>query len=144
MLIMSRRTKAREVAVQMLYLVDLNPDVTQETVKGMILEQIKDPELASFSWDLFLGTQEHRNTLDVKIQEVAANWKLFRMAPTDRNVLRMGAFELLHTDTPHRIVIDEALDVAKKYGNESSASFVNGILDKLIPAEKRDHTNSGE
>ncbi|MEZ6057865.1 MAG: transcription antitermination factor NusB [Planctomycetaceae bacterium] len=134
---MSRRTKAREVVAQMLYLVDLNPDIDHQTVKQMIIEQLKEPELASFAWDIFLGTREHRDDLDVRIQDVAANWKLFRMAPTDRNVLRMGAYELLQTDTPHRIVIDEALDVAKKFGNENSSAFCNGILDKLVPPEKR-------
>jgi N utilization substance protein B len=59
------------------------------------------------------------------------------MAPTDRNILRLGAYELLHTDTPHRVVIDEAVEMAKKFGSTQSFQFVNGILDRLIPAEKR-------
>ena len=62
---------------------------------------------------------------------------LSRMAPTDRNILRLGAYELLHTETPHRVVIDEAIEMAKKFGSVQSFQFVNGILDRLIPAEKR-------
>jgi N utilization substance protein B len=80
---------------------------------------------------------ECRAQLDERIQAVATNWKLFRMAATDRNCLRLGAFELIHTDTPHRVVIDEALELAKKFGSEQSALFVNGVLDKLVPPEKR-------
>ena len=60
------------------------------------------------------------------------------MAPTDRNAIRLGVFELLYTDTPPRVVIDEALELAKRFGGAQSSSFVNGILDRLIPAEKRD------
>lgn len=76
---------------------------------------------------------EHRSAIDERITTIAVNWKLSRMAITDRNCLRLGAFELLYTDTPHRVVIDEALELAKKFGNAQSGSFVNGILDKLIP-----------
>ena len=59
------------------------------------------------------------------------------MPPTDRNAIRLGAFELLYTDTPHPVVIDEALELAKSFGSAQSASFVNGILDKLVPEAKR-------
>ena len=75
--------------------------------------------------------------LDARIEAVAANWTLGRMAPTDRNVLRLGAFELLYTETPHRVVIDEAIELARLFGTANSPQFVNGILDKLVPAEKR-------
>ena len=83
------------------------------------------------------GTVEWKAQLDRQIEEIAANWQLSRMAPTDRNILRLGAFELLHTETPHRVAIDEAIEMAKKFGSMQSFQFVNGILDRLIPAEKR-------
>ena len=134
---MARRSKARQVALQMLYQVDLNPDVSGQMVRAMIAERLSDTELQSFAWDLFSGCMEFRNELDEKIQEVAENWKLNRMAATDRGVLRLGAFELLQTGTPHRVVIDEAIELAKKFGNAQSSQFVNGILDRLIPPERR-------
>jgi N utilization substance protein B len=133
----SRRHKAREVALQMLYQKDLNPDVEADAIRTMIQEALRDEELARFAWGLFAGVMESRATLDKRLEATAANWTLGRMAPTDRNALRIGAFELLYTDTPHRVVIDEALELAKTYGGAQSSAFVNGILDRLIPAEKR-------
>lgn len=121
----------------MLYQKDLNPDVTIEDIRAMIQEQISDEELARFAWRLFAGVMESRAALDSRIEATAANWGLSRMAPTDRNAIRLGAFELLYTDTPPRVVIDEALELAKSYGGPNSGSFVNGILDRLIPEDKR-------
>lgn len=134
---MSRRHKAREVVLQMLYLKDLNPDVGFEQIRQMIQAELPDETLSRFAWGLFSGAMEFRPALDKKIEEAAVNWSLSRMAPTDRNVLRLGAYELLQTDTPHRVVIDEALELAKSFGGANSGSFVNGILDRLLPPEKR-------
>lgn len=134
---MARRSKAREIALQMLFQVDLNPDVDGRTVRAMIAERLPDEDLQAFAWQLFAGVMEYRAQLDEQIQAVAHNWKLSRMAATDRNCLRQGAFELLYTDTPHRVVIDESLELARKFGSEQSAQFVNGILDKLVPESKR-------
>ena len=134
---MARRSKSRELALQMLYQVDLNSDTDGQTVRQMINERIPDDDLREFAWTLFAGAMECRADLDERIQAVAANWKLSRMAATDRNCLRIGAFELLHTETPHRVVIDEALELAKKFGSAQSSQFVNGILDRLVPPEKR-------
>ena len=134
---LSRRHQARETVLQMLYQKDLNPDVTIEDIRAMIQEQISDEETARFAWRLFAGVMESRAAIDSQIESTAANWSLSRMAPTDRNAIRLGAFELLYTDTPPRVVIDEALELAKTYGGPNSGSFVNGILDRLIPEEKR-------
>lgn len=118
----------------MLYQQDVNPDVPADTVRELIQERLRDETLCRFAWKLFAGVMECRPVLDAKIEATAANWSLKRMAPTDRNVLRLGAFELLYTDTPPRVVVDEALELAKKYGNAQSSQFVNGILDRLMPA----------
>jgi N utilization substance protein B len=134
---MARRSKAREVAVQMLYQVDLNPSVDIQTVRHMVDEALDDEELREFAWRLFVGVMEVRPLLDERIQGVAENWSLKRMAPTDRNVLRLGAFELISTNTPHRVVLDEAIELARVFGSAQSAQFVNGVLDKLVPPEKR-------
>ena len=131
---MARRSKAREVALQMLYQYDLNPDVPAEAVRRQVQERLPDELLSRFAWKLFAGTLEVRAELDAKIEALAVNWTLKRMAPTDRNVLRLGAFELLYSDTPPRVIINEALELVKRYGTAQSSQFVNGILDRLIPA----------
>jgi N utilization substance protein B len=87
---------------------------------------------------------EHRLELDRQIEATAQNWRLSRMAPTDRNVLRLGAFELLHTDTPHQVALDEAIELAKRYGTAQSGQFVNGILDRLVPTGQRTAPHSVE
>ena len=122
----------------MLYQVDLNPDVDGRMVRDMIAERLSDPSLREFAWSLFAGVMEHRALLDEQIQRVAENWKLNRMAATDRAVLRLGAFELLQTNVPLRVVIDEAVELAKKFGSGQSSQFVNGILDRIVPAERRE------
>ncbi|HWL06872.1 MAG TPA: transcription antitermination factor NusB [Planctomicrobium sp.] len=134
---MSKRSKARQVAVQMLYQVDLNPDVDGSSIRTMIADRLNDQPIRDFSWGLFAGVMEHRGQIDERIQAIAANWKLNRMAATDRAILRLGAYELHHTETPVGVVIDEAVELAKKFSGRQSSQFVNGILDRLIPAERR-------
>ena len=133
----SRRHQAREIVLKMLYQRDLNSDVPLDTVREMIQDDLHDEDLSRFAWSLFAGVMESRAALDQKIQAAASNWTLSRMAPTDRNALRLGAFELLYTDTPPRVVIDEAVELAKRFGGAQSSSFVNGVLDKLIPDSRR-------
>ncbi|HBH51471.1 MAG TPA: transcription antitermination factor NusB [Planctomycetaceae bacterium] len=129
----TRRTRARETALQMLYQHDLNPGLPDELVREQVLERLEDEELSRFAWSLYRGVIDNRTTVDAAIEKVAANWSLRRMAPTDRNVLRLGAFELQKTETPPRVIIDEAIEMARKYGSAQSPPFVNGILDRLIP-----------
>ena len=139
---MARRSKAREIALQMLFQHDMNPDVGTKTVRLQIAERLKDESLRKLAWDLYAGTMESRPEIDARIEAAAENWDLSRMAVTDRNTLRLGLFELLYTDTPHQVVIDEAVDLARKFGSAHSAQFVNGLLDRLIPEQKRDSPGS--
>jgi len=134
---MARRSKARQVALQMLFQADLNPKVEPEEVRALIADRLSDEMLKHLAWDLYTGTMQHREELDETIQKIAENWKLSRMATTDRCILRLGCYELLKTNTPFRVVIDEGIQLGKKFGNKHSAQFVNGILDRLVPAEKR-------
>ena len=139
---MARRRKARELALQMLYQQDLNPGIDATVVRGMIDEQLGDQALRDFTWLLFGGVMERRAALDAQIESTAENWSLERMAPTDRNVLRLGAFEILDTDTPYQVAIDEALELAKLFGTAQSSQFVNGILDGLVPRDGTDQETS--
>ncbi|MCA8996781.1 MAG: transcription antitermination factor NusB [Planctomycetaceae bacterium] len=134
---MAKRSRARQVTVQMLFQVDLNPDVDGRMVRGMIADRLSDEVLKEFSWELFLGVMEHRAELDEQIQQAAENWSLSRMAATDRAIIRLGAYELMKTSVPVNVVIDEAIELAKKFGSSQSSQFVNGVLDKLVPLERR-------
>lgn len=135
---MARRSKSRKVALQMLYQVDVNPEMDIYVVREMIDEQISDEPIREFCWQIYTGVMEYRNQLDEKIQEVAENWSLKRMAPTDRNILRIGAYELLQSDTPASVIIDECVELAKLFGTAQSFQFVNGILDKLNSQSRTD------
>jgi len=126
----------------MLYQLDINPDVPMDVVLDQVRERLEDEPLARFSWQLVSGVVRDKGRLDEAIEALAANWTLKRMAPTDRNVLRLGAYELLETETPPRVVIDEAVELAKRFGAAQSPQFVNGILDRLIPAHRRETPSS--
>ncbi|MCX6130036.1 MAG: transcription antitermination factor NusB [Proteobacteria bacterium] len=90
-----------------------------------------DSKLRVFFKSLVEGVFQHQTQLNEKIEQVSDNWSLSRMPVIDRCILRIAAFELLHSDTPKRVVINEAIELAKKYSTENSAAFVNGILDRL-------------
>ena len=101
-----------------------------------------DPEVAGFAHDLLLGFWERRQQIDAKIEEVAKNWQLKRMAALDRNILRLSTYELLHReDVPPLVTINEAIELAKKFSTKNSGPFVNGILDnirlKYVPPGKQ-------
>ena len=128
---MSRRSRAREVALQVLYRDDLNPDQALEETAEFVERRLKERSLVAFANTLVSGVRRNREELDEILTKTAENWSLERMAVTDRNILRMGAFEILYGDTPNPVAINEAVELAKRYGNKQSAQFVNGVLDKL-------------
>ena len=130
---MTRRSRAREVVLQVLYQDDLNPHNNPAIGDGLIQRRLGTGELTEFARGLVAGVRRHRDDLDRLIDQTAEHWTVARMAVTDRNVLRMGAYELLHTETPAPVAINEAIDLAKRYGSHQSAQFVNGILDRLVP-----------
>jgi len=129
---MARRSRAREVAFQILYQDDFNPEVAPASGESLLRRRLRSPDLLEFARDLVAGVRRHRQRIDHVLQQTAANWSLGRMAATDRNVLRLGAYELLYADTPHRVAINEAVELAKRFGTAHSAQFVNGILDRLM------------
>jgi N utilization substance protein B len=129
---MKRRSRAREVALQLLYEHDHDREVVPERVRQFLHDRLRDDELESFAEELFRGTIKHRREIDLRLAAVAENWAVERMATVDRNILRLGTFELLfQPDTPPRVVIDEAVEMAKRFGSADSQAFVNGVLDRL-------------
>lgn len=129
---MARRTRAREVALQVLYREDLNPEGTLSEIDRFVFARLKDDDLRDFAKTLILGVKRNQDELDELLQSKAENWSLTRMAATDRNLLRLGAYEIRYCETPDRVAIDEAVELAKRFGAAQSSQFVNGILDKLM------------
>lgn len=128
---MAGRSDARKCVLQMLYLVDQNSEADVHWIRTSMEEQFEDDTLFGFAWSLFSGIRENQNSIDKRITTVANNWKVERMAPTDRNVIRMGIHEIEQLGTPAAVVINESVELAREFGTENSSSFVNGILDKL-------------
>src|SRR5919108_5023653 len=129
---MSRRSRAREVALQILFEDDVNPRASVEDIKKFLSARLNAPELEEFCLSLIQGVRRNQTELDELLTKTADNWSLARMAATDRNVLRLGAFEILYSDTPDRVAINEAVELAKRFGTSQSAQFVNGILDRFL------------
>lgn len=134
---MARRSRAREVALQVLYQDDLNPSHNPAQSDQFLASRLQDAELADFARMLVSGVRRNRAELDKLLAQTADNWSLERMAATDRNVLRLGAFEILYTETPDRVAINEAVELAKRFGAKQSAQFVNGILDRLLAGHEK-------
>ncbi|MFW6169062.1 MAG: transcription antitermination factor NusB [Planctomycetota bacterium] len=130
---MWRRSRAREVALQVLYEDDMNPGHSMVASNNFVRRRLNGEEnLVDFANSLVAGVRINRRYLDEELWRRTENWSLKRMAVTDRNVLRLGAFEILFTDTPDRVAIDEAVELARRFGSHQSAHFVNGVLDCFL------------
>jgi N utilization substance protein B len=129
---MARRSRAREVALQILYQDDMNPRHNPADDQQFVESRLQAPELVEFASSLISGVRRNRQELDTLLTDTADHWSLARMAATDRNVLRLGAYEILYSETPGRVAINEAVELAKRFGTRQSAQFVNGILDRLL------------
>lgn len=137
---MRARTAAREATLKALYMLDLRPDMTPEELDETLRREAPTASLA-FARELLDGTRKHMPTIDTEVESIALNWNLRRMATVDRNVIRLGAYELMHrTDIPGAVAINEAVVMAKKYSTKDSGGFVNGILDKVMQR----HPNKGQ
>jgi N utilization substance protein B len=130
---MAKRSKAREVALQVLYQDDVNAGAESADRTEFLHSRLQNDEaLIAFAQSLIDGVRRNRSELDVLLVKTAEHWSLERMAATDRNVLRLGAYEILYANTPGAVAINEAVELAKRFGAAQSAQFVNGILDKFI------------
>jgi N utilization substance protein B len=131
---MGRRRKARELALQLLYELDLRGEAAPgATLDDFWLRQAEVPEdVRSFAEALVRGTKAQQDKIDELIGRFAERWDLDRMAVVDRNILRAGIFELLWgAEVPPKVAINEALDIARKFSTEESTRFINGLLDRV-------------
>jgi N utilization substance protein B len=129
---MTRRSRGREVALQLLFQRDHNPDVARGAIEQFAQDRLRQPDLAAYCLGLYDGVVTHVESIDARLTAAAENWRLARMTTVDRNVLRLGSYELLHTsETPAAVALDEAIELARRYGSAESPAFVNGVLDRL-------------
>lgn len=131
-----KRRKAREYALQLLFQLDIRKEKPSVTLfKRFWLDEDPDEEVRAFAEEIVKGTFKHLSSINAKVLACAKNWSLDRMAVIDRNVLRLATYEILYRmDIPPSVTINEAIELAKKYGTDESGAFVNGILDSVARA----------
>ena len=135
---MGTRRKARELAMQALFFMDLRKDFSAEMFAGFCASFAPKPEVRPFFTQLVEGVLARREQLDALIRSASDNWTLERMSGVDRNVMRIAVFEMLScTDIPAKVSINEAVDIGKKFGTEDSGAFINGIIDTIRAAIER-------
>ena len=129
---MGERRRARELAVQVLFHLEFNPDDPSE-VFDLICENFDARKsIRDFSRKLVLGVTEKKEALDKAISGASKNWRIDRMARLDRSILRLAAFEIMFIqDIPAKVSLDEAVEIGKKFGSENSGRYINGVLDRI-------------
>lgn len=141
---MRKRTKSREYALQLLYQVDIRRLDPRQILEDFWEENNTEPDVKRFTQQLVLGAYGAQGELDPIITQYADNWQLKRMAVVDRNILRLGVFELLKMEEiPPSVCINEAIELAKRFGDADSAKFINGILDAIHKAHGAGKLNNG-
>lgn len=135
---MRKRSQAREIALQTVYQLELKGNTFDNGARDFIKFQAQDPAIITFVEDLLQGYFSQQTQLDQSIKKVALNWSISRMAVIDRIILRLATYELMfRPDIPPVVAINEAVDLAKKYGAKDSGAFVNGILDKIHQSRRQ-------
>jgi len=141
---MKRREQARQIALQALYQLDIRREDLSAEMVEFLRESTKDPEIYFFSRRLTEGAWGWRAEADRLIGQAAEHWRLERMAVLDRNILRLAAYEISQCpDIPHRVAIDQAIELAKRFSAAESAAFVNGVLDKILRLVKGEDAGKG-
>jgi transcription antitermination protein NusB len=129
---MGTRRQARELAMQALFYMDMQNNVSNGMLEHFCSNFSPPPKSQAFFMKLVTGVLEARDELDALIEQFSKNWDIHRMSCVDRNVMRIAAFELLYCDDiPPKVTINEAVDVGKKFGTEDSGAFINGIMDSI-------------
>ena len=141
---MGIRREAREYALQLLYALDANPSYSlRETLQNFREERTDvQARVREFAEGLVMGVHEQRESIDAAIKARSKNWSLSRMPRVDLNVMRLAAFELMYRpDIPKKVSINEAIEIARRFGDKESPSFVNGILDDIVACNKSEQTS---
>lgn len=129
---MGARSTAREAALQMLFALEAAGEPVERVIADFWRETPGDAEGRPYADELVRGVAAELGATDERIRTASTNWRLERMTRVDRNVLRIGAWELVrHTEVPRAVILDEAVDLAKRFGSGDSGAFVNGVLDRI-------------
>jgi len=129
---MGARSTAREAALQMLFALEASGAEVDRVIVDYWLETPGDPEDRLYADELVRGVSRELEQTDARLRAASKNWRIERMTRVDRSVLRLGAFELAHRpEVPRAVILDEAVEIAKRYGTEESGAFVNGVLDRV-------------
>lgn len=128
---MIRRSRAREVALQLLYQRDLNAFETRDFIESFAADRLGSADSVAYCLAAYDGVTGRAEEIDRRLTDAAQNWRLPRMTPVDRNVLRLGVWELLEGKEPPAVVLNEAIELARRYGTAGSPAFVNGVLDRV-------------
>jgi N utilization substance protein B len=135
---MGIRRKARESALQMLYQLDMSGQDLRDVLSTSGIMGALDPEVRQFAKMLVEGVMRDLKEIDALISAHSTNWKISRMAAVDKNILRMAVYELKNfSDIPMKVTINEAVEIAKRYGSSESGAFVNGVLDNIAQEIKK-------
>jgi transcription antitermination factor NusB len=128
-----KRTRGRELALQLLYMVDARGEEALDEIDDFLAREAPNEEEAhAFARQLVQGTLAHKQEIDPVIAAATQNWNIRRMALVDRNILRMAVYEMLHVkDIPAKVSINEAIEMGKRFSTQQSGSFINGILDRI-------------
>ena len=130
---MRKQTAGRVLAVQALYQLDFRGDAFLKAMDDFLRDSAKDDDVRAFAEGLIRGCVDNKDELDAQIAAAAEHWDVARMAIVDRSILRVGTYELLHRpDVPPKVVIDEAVRLAKRFSTAESGAFVNGLLDRIM------------
>ena len=129
---MGKRRRGRETALKLLYAIDLTQQPADDVLHASWLDTVVPEAVRGFSITLVAGVMTHRDEIDNLVQECSMNWSLERIGIIERNILRFAIYELLFLpDIPPNVTINEAVEVAKRYGTDEAPSFINGILDRI-------------
>lgn len=129
---MRQRTRAREAALQYLYQVDITSSHSIKAMEDFFAHFVDDETLLPYARELICGVCDNLERIDALIENASTNWRVSRMSATDRNILRIAVYEMaFRDDVPYRVAINEAIEMAKRFGSSRFPSFANGVLDRV-------------
>ncbi|MDH5762430.1 MAG: transcription antitermination factor NusB [Nitrospinota bacterium] len=130
---MGNRRFSRELVIQFLYLSEMNEGNISNQLQQFLEDNPCSPDVQTFAEDILKDIFDNKKEIDAKLEKYSEHWTLSRMTVIDRNLLRMAASELMYSKTvPPKVAIDEAVEIAKKFGSEDSPNFINGVLDRIL------------
>jgi len=134
---MTKRRKVRELAMQILFVWDTQGSAERALSEQIVNDGSEDPEIRKSALDMAAGVWEQRAGIDARVERIAPQWPPRRQPGVDRNLIRLAIWEMTSTDTPPKVVIDEAIELARHFSTEQSSAFVNGVLDAALKENQK-------